>query len=769
VRTLARLIAFTLWALFFTAASGAFAQVQEQAEPASVWDSFVDDLANAGEGSGLVEEILAPVLPEATTTKPTSGTPLTKPGPAPTPTTEPASADAANDEDSSNPFLLGVTQDHLDNPFFEHTDFGFDLDTAGTLANDLRLTADAMIRSVTALQGRSTTVVWEAIWRPLVFVLLVFLAVLLDVYLKRRFTQQKRKVTLLRMSPRAMALRDSGLRMAGALSAPLLGWLVSFFMQGLFEREAWTLALSDSLMMFIVFRVLMTLLDESLSGIYFRVPPAVSKRIGAVVRRSLRAIVVLTIMLRVFDALAYRSDVLALLEFCIRITFTLMSFQLFALQKPLLALLPTDGSERYRMLRSFFARYLPYLLLGSVLLLGLWTAGFERAATTILSRLYSIIALIVCVIVVQRLFDEYVRGDRKPQNPVVNALLASIDGFARLCVYALFAWALLALLGLWNPLVSVLDAIGVRVGPRPITLLSISRGAIFVAGAVLLSRVLRTVLDVVIYPHVEMEMGAAYAINIALHYFIIAAAAGMSLVIMGVDLSALAVFSGALGIGLGFGLQDVAKNMISGFVLLFGGSIQKGDLISMGDTYGYVEKMGSRAVTLKTRDNYELLVPTKDLLNSTITNWTHSDSEVRLHIPVGVAYNSDMSTVKEALIKAARTYPRTIASRPVTLWLTSFGDSSVNFEILVWFDATEATPRQAVGEALFYVWDALAEAKISIPFPQRDLHIKSVEPPAASALQQILEGKGIKVAEDHPAATDDDVAPSETTPNEPEP
>ena len=692
---------------------------------------------------------------------------------------EPATGTVAADEPGSAhssrelPIMLALSAQDLTPPFFEHEPFGFDETTLQTLVDELSHSS-ALAWSAVERTFSTPSTVWSATWKPIALFLLLCLALVVDIFIRRRFDAVRRRVTPPRASPIRLAVQDSALQMTGAVAAPLAGWLLSFLVQGVFNQVPWSQALSDSLLLVVVFRLGRTFIHELVAGIYFPLPRDVGRRIERVVVRTLRAALVLLIALRALSSIDYAPDILALLEFCIKATFTVLSLQVFALQRPILALMPTEGSSRYLALRNFFARYLPFLLLGSVLLLVLWTAGFERAATTILSRLYGIVALVVAMIALQRLLDNFVRGTARPSQPLFLALLHSIDGFARLCIYGLFGAAILGMLGLWNPLLSLLDAIGVQVGSRPITLLGVLRGGLFIAASVLVSRVIRTVLDVVVYPRVEMEVGAGYAINIAVHWFIMVLALGISLIVMGVDLGALAVFSGALGIGLGLGLQDVARNLISGFVLLFGGSVQKGDLISVGNVDGYVEKMGSRAVIIRTRDNYELLVPTKDLINSTITNWTLTDHEARLHVPVGVSYGSDVDLVRNTLIDAGRLYPRTLPHKPVEVWFTGLADNAIHFELLFWVDVSVATPDQARGEIMFVVWESLRRAAIDVPFPQRDLRLREIDPQVLAQLRTLLAAGAVAadLAPTQPAAAapvDPSATPSSagTTPVEP--
>jgi small-conductance mechanosensitive channel len=646
-------------------------------------------------------------------------------------------------------------------PFFEHREFGFGRETFSALAMDIAILGEQLLTWLGGIATRTLTETCSQGWRYALFLLLFVAGIIADVHVRRSFRGSARKVTIVRMSPRLRALRGSLLRLTGAVSVPLVAWLISFFVQGLFDYVPWSLALSHALLMFIMYRLGRGLIDEALGGVHFPVPREAATRIMGVLRRSLRVTIILLITQMLLQSLAYRHDVADLLRTLIRASMTLLSLQLFALQRPILLLFPADGTARYQKFRIAFQRYLKWVLFGSVLLLGLWTAGFERAATTLLSRMYGIILLAVLLVLAQRSFDLYARGDRKPSNPVVATVLESLDGLARLLIYGSFIAAVLRLLGLWGPLLAVLDSIGVTVGDRAITLLGVIRGGLFIAVAVIISRMLRILLEKIAYPRVDMDVGAGYAINAAIHYFIVVVAIGGALIIIGVDLSALTVFSGALGIGIGFGMQDIARNTISGFILLFGGAIQKGDLIAVENTFGYVEKVGGRAVLVRTRDNEELLVPTNRLISNTITNYTHSDPHYRMHVPVTVAYGTDVYEVRNALLEAAHRYPGSWDEGDHRVWLTGFGASGIDFVLLVWINGTESAPDQVRGELNFHIWQVFQEQNITFPYPQHDIHIRTIPPELSRSLQTA----GAKVIDLTDAKVDAEPTPASPGPS----
>ncbi|MGZ8417970.1 MAG: mechanosensitive ion channel family protein [Allosphingosinicella sp.] len=194
--------------------------------------------------------------------------------------------------------------------------------------------------------------------------------------------------------------------------------------------------------------------------------------------------------------------------------------------------------------------------------------------------------------------------------------------------------------------------------------------------------------------------------------------------LIGIDLTALAVFSGAFGLAVGFGLQKTFGNLIAGIILLMDRSIKPGDVIVVGESFGHVTKIGVRAVSIVTRDGKEHLIPNENLMTQEVENWSYSSRDVRVHIPVGVAYDCDLPLAQKLMIQAASESQRVMKNRPPKVWLIAFGESSVDHEILVWI----SDPEQGVGsvrsEILNRVWELFRENRIDLPFPQRDLYIK---------------------------------------------
>jgi small-conductance mechanosensitive channel len=193
----------------------------------------------------------------------------------------------------------------------------------------------------------------------------------------------------------------------------------------------------------------------------------------------------------------------------------------------------------------------------------------------------------------------------------------------------------------------------------------------------------------------------------------------------GIHLGALTVFAGAVGVGVGFGLQNIASNFISGLVILAERPITIGDRVEVAGVVGQVQQIRARSTVILTNDNIAMIVPNSKFIDSPVTNWTYSDPRVRFRVPIGVAYGSDVNKVREALIAAGRSNSHVLEDPAPSVFLKKFGDSSIDFELVVWSSEMSHRPSRFKSDLNFAIEEKLREAGIEIPFPQRDLHIRS--------------------------------------------
>jgi small-conductance mechanosensitive channel len=194
---------------------------------------------------------------------------------------------------------------------------------------------------------------------------------------------------------------------------------------------------------------------------------------------------------------------------------------------------------------------------------------------------------------------------------------------------------------------------------------------------------------------------------------------------VGIDLTALTVFGGALGVGLGFGLQRIASNFISGFLLLFDRSIKPGDVISIGNKFGWVEELRARYIVVRDRDGVDTLIPNENLVTSEVINWSYSDRNVRLKLPVSISYANDPHQAIALLIQAARENPRVLSNPEPVGRLIAFGDNGIELELRLWINDPEKGVNNVRSDINLAIWRLFKEHNITIPFPQRDVHVKN--------------------------------------------
>ncbi|WP_088241673.1 mechanosensitive ion channel family protein [Calothrix rhizosoleniae] len=258
-------------------------------------------------------------------------------------------------------------------------------------------------------------------------------------------------------------------------------------------------------------------------------------------------------------------------------------------------------------------------------------------------------------------------------------------------------------------------------------------GLIIISGSatnLLRSRVLRAL---------GISLGIQEVIAVICKYALIAVGSVILLQVWGVDLSSLAILASALGVGIGFGFQDIAKNFGSGIVLLFERPIQVGDFVEVGQYMGTVEHIGARSVFIRTLDRVSIIVPNSRFLETEVINWSHQNPISRIHIPVGVAYGSDIEKVKIALLDAADAHSDVLKFPLPQVLFQEFGDSALNFELLVWINKPNDQPT-IKSDINFLIAASLEQHHIEIPFPQQDLHVRSGDLPIklSHTLEQAL-------------------------------
>jgi small-conductance mechanosensitive channel len=270
----------------------------------------------------------------------------------------------------------------------------------------------------------------------------------------------------------------------------------------------------------------------------------------------------------------------------------------------------------------------------------------------------------------------------------------------------------------------VLDYSFFKIGALPITPLFLAKMICFLVLLVFVSKLVQKLVLSRLFKYIHIADSAKFAIGRFISYFLFFAGLLIGMQTLGINLSSLVVFGGALGVGVGLGLQNVVSNFVAGLILLIEQPIKLGDRVEVKDTLGDVVRIAARSTWVRTNDNVVIIVPNSDFINSSVTNWTANDPNVRIGVPVGVGYNSDPDKVRDILLAAAHDNEKVLKDPAPAVLFTDYGDNSLNFSLRVW--TTDAhTPALLKSELYFDLFKRFTTAGIELPFPQRDLHIRS--------------------------------------------
>ena len=276
-----------------------------------------------------------------------------------------------------------------------------------------------------------------------------------------------------------------------------------------------------------------------------------------------------------------------------------------------------------------------------------------------------------------------------------------------------------------KPVTDVLDRVSFDTGKSHISLLNIVQIGIIILAIYAAVKLVTRLLNASIRRSRTLDAAQQLLAQKLGSVVLLIAAFFIGIDLIGIDLTALAVFSGAFGLAVGFGLQKTFGNLIAGIILLMDRSIKPGDVIVVGESFGYVTKIGVRAVSIVTRDGKEHLIPNENLMTQEVENWSYSNTNVRVHIPVGIAYDCDVDLAQRLMVEAAMAPSRVLKSPKPNVWLRAFGESALDHEILVWIKDPEAGIGNVQSEILNRLWALFKEHGIDIPYPQRDVRIKS--------------------------------------------
>ena len=325
-----------------------------------------------------------------------------------------------------------------------------------------------------------------------------------------------------------------------------------------------------------------------------------------------------------------------------------------------------------------------------------------------------------------------------------------ISGFIKsrawLRLIAVLAFSLAALhsFGLLETTVDLLNLLAFNVGDRRISILDILNGGVILLVLLWISSLLGSSGEKKIKKLPHLPPSLQVLLTKILRVILVFVSFAIALSTIGLDLSSFAILGGAIGVGIGFGLQKVVSNLVSGLILLLDRSIKPGDVIEIEGTYGWINSLRARYASVITRDGKEHLIPNEDLITNRVINWSFSDRNVRVRVPIGISYNADPRQAISLCLDAARSSSRTLKTPEPKCLMIGFGDNSVDLELRFWIDDPSNGVGNVRSEVFLAIWYRFQKEGIEIPFPQRDIHISGLSNKTISTLQE----------EDHSQNTD---------------
>ena len=290
-------------------------------------------------------------------------------------------------------------------------------------------------------------------------------------------------------------------------------------------------------------------------------------------------------------------------------------------------------------------------------------------------------------------------------------------------MFAVIGWiaAALSITGYLEPTIETLDALGFNIGDVRISIWLAIKTIALLLGLTWLATNTGNYVETRVKTLSDLTPSLQVLIGKFVKIFLVCMAIVIALNSVGIDLTALAVFSGAVGVGLGFGLQKVVSNFISGVIILLDKSIKPGDTISLGETFGWIRELRSRFVSVVTRDGREFLIPNEDFITEKVINWSFTDKLVRLDVEFGVAYDSNPHEIMAMVIEATKNVERVTHHKEPVCWLKEFGDSSLNFVVRFWISDPQNGLTNIRGLVMLALWDVFQENKVAIPYPHREI------------------------------------------------
>jgi len=618
----------------------------------------------------------------------------------------------------------------VDHALFERSPLGFSWKTLEHVRNQI-VHAPEFISEIPQQIGRQARVLGL---RDAALRLLLGVAIILGLLARRRiFPWLDARLTPLATGfpGRGALLVSSAAQVVAAIAVPLVLWALYLFVAALTNFNNPAFVVSGMLLIaWTEYAAVTAVAHELFLRPLVDIPPQHRRYLFRIAWILAFYGIFINVILNSAVMLSALPDTVALCRWIFEFSLIVLLAVALLRRRAVMTLFPDLPNRMYRgFVRGLDRGYpLVYALTLSTALLQ-W-AGYRRLADFVWIRTWAVAGLFVVAVICHQALSatlhRAILGDEVGSHEA-RTFYASVR---RLLDYAgsiiVFILAL-DLTGLRAPIVSALSIRIATLGREPLTPLVLIEATAIVAGFVMVAQLLRDYLGYHVYPTLNVDPGVAHAIDTFLVYALAAVGGLAALEAVGLGFGTITLFAGAFGIGLGFGLQSLANNLASGMTIIFSRALRRGDIVTVGDTIGVVQEVGIRATRMRTRDDVEYLIPNAEFITGKIINWTRSNPHARLHVPLGVSYGADPVRVRQILEQVASRTSTVEQAPPPEVWFVGFGDSSLNFELLVWMNIRMYSHSKVASDLYFAIFEAFKAAGIEIPFPQRDLHIRSAE------------------------------------------
>ena len=523
----------------------------------------------------------------------------------------------------------------------------------------------------------------------------------------------------------------AALRVVVAAAIPLLLLAVYSAIGAMITYKAvWFMLIGDLLLLWSLSALTIGLLRELLTRDLFKVTAAHGKKVFQITRLVLLYVLTGIVLYWTAEAFRFPKDVLAFLQFTISVSVVCVFLLLMLNKRALLSFLPPLPYRSYQNYVRILNRYYYPLIGVSFVLALLWCFGFREVGSLLLVKIWSTAGALILLSLVYHLlriwlhrWAEKITADEDSAQFLVD----SVRSFLMYATAVAAAALLLDMIGLLEPIERVLSFPVLKVGKTGITIWVVVKALLVLFFFTYASRLLQAYLDYKVYPAFGVEQGPGYAVNTIIRLVFLGVGLLIALDTVGVDFGFLLVFAGAIGVGVGLGLQSMAANLISGFIIIFGGKVRKGDWIKVEDAIGMITDIHALSTRVRTRGNVEYLLPNSNLVSNTIINYTLSSPMIWISLPVGVSYGSDPKQVEQILMEAAQKEPTVSRHDNPKVLFTAFADSSLNFELAVCIDVRHQPEKVVKSNLYFSIFEEFKKAGIEIPFPQQEIRIRSGE------------------------------------------